>query len=706
MTTMKPIYTGAFASVDGVRYRVEILSAETSRVPEEIAFSCDTPVEIEWREIDKLDPVQGSCLTLTLQSLKDRQFISLYVVKAGTIRADIYRNEALYWSGQLDTELYEEPYSYKSDYDVTFSFSDFAILDRAAWGNKRVCSIQEVIDTCVAEMKINCSGVVKHISTTHADDIAGKPVDLSELYVTGENFFDEEGKAKSMREVLEAVLQPFALRMVQKGGYLHLYDLNAAYNEMVSEQVWWKSDDAYLGVDVLYNNVKVTFSPYATAQLINADLDHDEVLPDQTTRKYWMDTDFDHAADGFRLAVGDQTNLPLRLSNGAKFYRIDSDYSGSDEAGVIFAYKGNDLSKYSDNLLNPFPRAVEQGKCVSVPILSTEQGFLGYAGASRTDFKLKISLDLLFDVRYNPFEGATRANEEGNFERLNNWCNFGYVPVMLYLKDRDGKILYHYENSRMIDTDTYRHDLVGWASGSGSWGDMYLCYYDWDNRKSASGFGGWKKNKPIIGYYRGDLPKKWKTVGEGEFINLPPATGGFLELQVGSGIFQFDYGREEKDIYSIARWLMYRSPSVTLVKSNGTAISLSDIEDEAWINRDAKEEKGIETILGTLKSACLPSARGLVMDRLLRAYSQFTRAGVTDRLERLLIGTVYSQYASRQSTLSGTVRLLPDMSLYTDASTDGRYILLSEVQDLMLDTSEIKMAELTEEEYAGIEEKS
>lgn len=306
---MQVIYTGSFRSVDGVLYRVDILSSDTSFASsQEVKFAYDTPVEIEWNEVDKLEPVQGSCLTLTLQSLKDRQFINLYSIEVGTMRADVYRNGKLYWSGQLDTELYEEPYSEKTDYDVTFSFSDFAVLDRVKWSKTGVCTIQDVIDTCIAAMGIKHNGVQKFISTKTSQ--YGSAINFSSLYVLNDNFYDEDGEAMTMREVLDEVLRPFALRMVQKGGYLYIFDMNAVYSDMDTEEVWWKGDDAYLGVDVVYNNVKVTFSPYADAKLVNTELEHDNVLPDkEATRKYLMDYDWDNAADGFRIVVGDQDDL-------------------------------------------------------------------------------------------------------------------------------------------------------------------------------------------------------------------------------------------------------------------------------------------------------------------------------------------------------------------------------------------------------------
>ena len=88
-----------------------------------------------------------------------------------------------------------------------------------------------------------------------------------------------------------------------------------------------------------------------------------------------------------------------------------------------------------------------------------KQPYLGYVSYRRADYKLKLSLNFLFDVRYNPLESASRGNEEGNYGRLTDWCNFAYVPIMLTLRDKDGKALYHYRNKNVMQSD--RYDLNG-----------------------------------------------------------------------------------------------------------------------------------------------------------------------------------------------------------------------------------------------------
>ncbi len=704
------IYWGEFRSVAGTLYRVEILSDDKSYTAQRVYFPYDTPIEIEWNEVDKLEPVQGACLTLSLESKTDRQFIDLYSIEVGKVRVDVYREGALYWSGTLDPELYEEPYSEKKDYDVSFSFSDFAPLDRKKWTKTGICSIQEVIDTCLSESGINYTELVKYISTSPSADTDS--VNLSEMYVVCDNFYDEEGEAMTLREVLDETLRPFALRMVQKGGKIYLYDLNAIHYDMETEEVYWNGTDAQLGVDKVYNNVTVTFSPYANDILIDGELEHDDIsfISPTVSDDFSMDTSYE--IKGFSLSVGEQEGLPLTLSNGAQFFKIYEEYSGNDEAGVIWACKRGARIYAQEFLYNTsFPRVFNSGKCISQPIITTKSAFLGYMhvpSRPQRSIQLRINLDVLFDVRYNPFESASENNEEGDWKHLQDWCNFGYVPVMLYLKDAKGNILYHYYNKGILNSNSYVRDGSNscWVAGPGQWGDMFLAYYNKDDRKSASGFGGWQSNKMMCGYYRGKLPKKWSLMEDGEYINLPPESG-FLELQIGSGIHQFDYWRETKDIYSDIRWLMYKNPIVSIVDYYGKPYELEDIEDKAWINVSAKEELNIDTIFGTLGKTA-PSAKGLILNADYRPYETFCRTKDDlgnkrpQRLEHLLINTVYSQYATRNHTLNGTARILPDMKILTDASSQSKYVMLSEIQDLMQDTSEILISEFAAEHYEGV----
>lgn len=311
---------------------------------------------------------------------------------------------------------------------------------------------------------------------------------------------------------------------------------------------------------------------------------------------------------------------------------------------------------------------------------------------------------MLFDPRYNPYEDASDENEKEAWENQQNRANFSYLPIKLTLRDDQRNPILHLSNSGVKDSNTYwqTNNNVRWIGGEATWGEAYLCWYTGD-RKSESGLGGWQTNKPIIGYYRDELPSKFDKIGEGEYINLPNE-GGYFELEVGKNIIIWDYNKEIKESnYSSCRHLMFKDVKIELVDGYGNSIQTKDIQYSAWINKDAKEPLKIDTILGTLDAPSPVALGQLYLTSDHTVISEFTRAGVTDRLEKLLIATVYSNYAGRNKVLSGTTVILPSFSTYTDKNEAGNYILLAETQDLINDTSEIKMVQFSADNYEGVQ---
>ena len=705
------MYRGSFLSKRGVTWNVEILKEGFAGQVTELTFPADTPLEFNWAETDKLEPVQASSATLKIVSETDRQFVGLYTVAVGDVRMDVYRKNALYWSGNLDTELYEEPYSAANGYDVTLTFSDFACLDRFNWNETGFMSVYDIIADCLRLTGINYSDIIAHISTSTS--VYSDPLDLTRVNVLQDDFYDEDGEGMTAREVLEAVLKPFAMRIIQKGGKIYIYDLNALHSENAT-QVTWDDTDAALSVDVIYNNVKVTFSPYADAKMMEGKVEKDDSLTSETGgslirmdyhRNKYGSLD---SLEGFRIHINDTLKSNMIKDAAIKFFQVCRIWSGEEANGIIATLRVGDYSVDSGLTRQVLKTPKDCGTIATgvrtSGIITCPKAYLGYTSIHRTEYKLRINLSVLIDTRYNPYEDGGDDNEGGNYGALKNWCNYGYVPIRLTLQSADGNALYHYENYQIVDSGSYSHDgKERWVAGAGEWGQAYLGYYDRGDLKSSSGFGGWKTNKPIIGYYRGDLPESWKIFPDGEYISLPPV-GGYLVLEIGEGFHQFDYGREVKDIYSKTRWIAYKEPSITLCSRNYKEVESKDLEDSAWLNRAAKEELSIDTILGTMtKRHGTPNAKGQLFDSSFNIYYEFSRAGVTDRLERLLIGTVYSQYASRHVVLSGTAVLVPDFGVLSDAATPGKFIMLGENQDCIEDTSDIVMAEFSEDNYEGIE---
>lgn len=707
-------YYSGFYSRDNIPYRIEIWQdAEAAFDPERITLAAD-PVEIEWAEVDKLEPVHSSSATLNMVSLSDRCFADLYTVAPGTIRLDILRNGALYWSGTLDTELFEEPYSYKDRYITTVTFSDFAVLDRMDWQDRGAKTMSEVLETCLAAAGFNRGVLEKRVSTGLAEGYTGDLFDDCSLMC--DNFFDEDDEPSSIREVLDEMLRPFALRLKQKNGKLLLYDINGIY-DTASTAVQWRGTDAEMGVEPVYNKVTITFSPYASATLFDGTLAPDDILTDQAdvAGEEMVYTDRTLNTEGFRFtygASGARRLGKLELTDaGGRPFRIDPEYSGSNAAGVMWGYRtGTDW--HGSRPQNPvegdygtYPTMDTCHKMITLPKVRV----LSNHDANGRRYRMRVTLSVLFDVRYNPFEPASRKNEEGNWDDFANWVNYGYIPVRILLYDDAGKARYYYDNHmvRWNEDPTY----------GGTWKMMaestqediqisWLSFYDLSNREGNTGFGGWQENKRALGYYSGKLTDSYIKAPTGELLPSLPISG-YIEVMIYSGVWRRDnndnYPFPHK-VWTISRWLLYKDPKIEIVKDNGRDIEEEDIEVSAWINRQAKEGLDISTIIGT-SQVLVPSGRGYILKTSdLSILQTFNRASVTDSLERLLAGTVYSNYARRMSTLNGTVALIPSAEVLSDVSSDNaKYMLLSEVQNLAAETSEIKMAEIAPDSYEGIE---
>lgn len=730
-------YSGAFYGIHGDIYRV-VIEGEGVGEGGELAFSLSSaPVEIEWKETQKHEPVCGSSLTLRVISASDRQFLPLYSSRVGATRVRVYRNDVEYWHGVMDTEQYEEPYTAAGGYEVTLTFSDFGALDRLNWDEANgYMTVGEIVTACLDRLGLRygeASAGYRDVLECISTQSGGVACSLSDWCVDVSNFYDEDGEAMTCAEVLEAVLQPMSLRVIQRSGEIYVYDLNALYSGSDAlTEVYWDSTDQTLLIDRVYNKVTVTLSPYADATLLDSAIS-DDILPgDETQPSYLYMTGNDKRGvddpkktwlEGFRLRIDTTPGLKdaevakMRtriLDSNVYWMRIRGIYSGSDAVGILVAAKSD-----NDATASNYGKVIREGMefrhwsaGVSRSLFEVDGGAVYNVGASA--LRLCVKMDVLFDVRYNPFEGAALENEEGNWGRFEKWLNFAYIPVKLEIVGDDGTVVAHYREKVVAGDYKLDYSASGWYAGAASWGDFRLSYYDWTDRKSKTGMGGWATNRQSISNYKGDLPANYEKRGDGCYIQWPQYEGR-LRLTVGGGVFantdtEPEWGYEVNGNRGcIARWLAYKDVSITAVTANGKEVGddyTGDIETAAWLDRDAADDLSISLTVGDT-GAGLSTARGALRVSSTRrpiAGATYTRAGHTDTLPRLLCGTIFSQYATPSVVLTGEARLIPEFTLLSDAAAEGKkFLIMSEVQDLHADTSVVRMSELQAEDYSSID---
>ena len=120
-------YTATIFDNSSIPWTINILQeSDLPYVVEEITLDTNA-FEITWDEVNKIEPVMSSNCVVDLVSELDRQFLDLYTVAYGEVRLDIYREDALCWSGCLDPEQYEEPYTGVPNYTVSLTFIDSSV---------------------------------------------------------------------------------------------------------------------------------------------------------------------------------------------------------------------------------------------------------------------------------------------------------------------------------------------------------------------------------------------------------------------------------------------------------------------------------------------------------------------------------------------------------------------------------------------------
>ena len=737
-----------------------------------LEFPADTPLVIEWQREDKEKVVIGSNATLKIISPGDRTYEDLYTIEVGRIRMDVYKSNKLYWSGALDPEFYEEPYETLNGYEVSLTFSDFGILDRIKYDLSGIQTIRDIITYALQRAVILYSGLnTDYITTTFTD---GASITGGGIVVRSENFVDEDGEASTLYEVLEGILQPLAIRIVQRAGTIYLYDLNGLYTKGMPKTIQWDGNSQTMGTDKVANNVIVSFSPYSSAELLSDELEYggkydiehtnfsnsapsNEANYEQEYGEYYsyypdynskQGDNWDNNLVDFTIFISDEGIGLKSIGQGCKYFHILPIFGSANECtGVAYAFRTGGHGSISTGwpewkIHNSVPFAEFHDDALgelfpeSSEVLTSNRVFLPNLDAgSAKKFMIRIVEEILVDARYNPFSEATSSNDEGNDNVLKTRSGFVFIPAKITLYDASGNVLYHYRNKDTAAGAQKGHlwyvmnSQAGgkWIAGEDPGGDCWLEYYNPDDLGEDAGVRGWKGNRHCIGRPDGrggrmgtEIYDSFKKMADGEYIPYPPVSG-YLEVQIQSGILGYDYGQKVDDcdfgshasqwnrsgIYGMLRWCLYKAPVID-VENNSLvfdAAELEDVEYSGYINKAAKEEISIDTVCGTAASIC-PTAKGCYHRTSTgEQLQELKRAGITDHPEKLLIGTIYSQYADRKTTLSGEAVIDDGLHYYTEQNQEGkRFMLMSDEQDIIADCTDAEYCEFRPDEYESIEE--
>lgn len=747
-------YMGEFLSVSGVVWRAEILQEADAAFETvgSLEFDADQPLVIEWGNKSKEEVICGATATLKIISPGDRTYEDLYSIDVGRVRLDVYRNNVLYWSGCIDTEFYEEPYEQLNGYTVSLSFTDLGVLDRLKYDLANMQTLYDVVSYCIGRCGINCGGIDDSLISTSLTP-SGSALSLTDIKVRSDNFYDEDGEALTLGEVIEGILQPLALRMIQRAGKVYIYDINGLYTKAEQKPIVWEGNSQTLGVDVVYNNAKITWSTYAQSGNLSPETCWPESIETDatlmalnnlsgsskngaqyfsyhysTTLSDWIDS----TDCGFTIWIATD-GVNAELGENVRFFKIVPQYDGAESEGIAIYWKSVQGQK------------VGTGSNWQANFYSAGHGEIDLPGTLRSigptliksspvwippvdnseDLVLRIAIDMLLDPRFNPFESAanliSHVEQEDWYKQFNSYGNFIYVPVTIKYQPDGDDTVYVWTNQSIVSQPieypittlnaTYGHWMVYTSDNNpNAWG--YLCYYDAKDHIDTCGVLGWKKNRPAINPHEKNTISILTNAKAGQYISYPNYGGGKLWVEVRSRGWQISDGganlsntelKNFKGLWDKISWVLMKLPEIEIMNSTQfeKTIDTDDVEYNAQLNSAAKEPIEIDTICGTSAEG-VPTARGAYFNAETgKQITQLSRAGRTTQAEDLLIGTLYSQFAQRRTTLSGEAQLMYDpIAVYTEANQDGKlFMATEEVQDVRMDCSDAVYVEIRPDEY-------
>ena len=735
-------YTGKFLSHSGEEWRCRILQEADQPFSSigRLTFPASEPLTIEGPETGKETPLCGSTATLTVISPSDRTYQDLYTDKPGSIRLDVLREGVLYWTGCLDPEFYEEPYSSASDYEVSLTFQDFGILHRLTYNMSGLKLASDILEDAMDRGNLSALAVDQSMISTKlsADDAAS--LQLSSISVRSDNFFDEDGIPATLYDTLEGILQPLALKMVQRAGKIWIYDINGLYHSAGSSPITWCSKDQTMGVDRVFNNAKVTFSVYgdpklsddfeytgeAAASMINLY----DFSSSATYFTYHEDlSSLDADMPSFTIFTKGTAKGLSSINPDAMFFKIVPLFGGEEGEGVVDYFYVKHQTWDSGQIVRkgcPAPQSFTPPAVMPV-LYETEQKYLPTLSGVQSK-RLRINIRMLADARYNPFTEPSEDNEQANYDSYRNWGSIGAHsacrPAKIEILDANGTVLCHYDNqaaraNRALEYPLGLEDLIGeWKSGPAA-EDGMDCMLEWRN-KEAKGedlYGnnlafvgdGWLGNRQAASphcrnYLQHGLMPAVCAIDDGQYLPYPPA-GGYLRIRLGTMTFFYAEVTGLVGVGSLLRWMLVEAPEIAIVESNAVLdeADIDDVEYTGVLNGNAKEEISLDTICGTMAKPS-PVAKGLLFDASGSAITTLTRNGRTAQAEQLLIGTLYSQFAARKTRLAGTAELLGEgiIKLTDDAQEDGVvFMLTADRQDIIAAESEMEMIEISEDNYTS-----
>lgn len=223
------IYTGTFKDINDNSYSVKLTTSGSGNT----SITLGTPpftTSIECSESHLYKPCKYS--SATVKMIGSDYLFNLYSPTAQGVKVELFDSgNTCKWIGYLTPNLYSQDYEnteFEVDLEAQDALSTLQYYDYTTIGaTKDIVSLLAIINKlltkCNAYNRFFISDNIQKLSTNNE-------CLLSKMYISEQNFFDEDDEAMTMQEVLEEICRYIGVTCIADGKDIYFIDYDAIKN--------------------------------------------------------------------------------------------------------------------------------------------------------------------------------------------------------------------------------------------------------------------------------------------------------------------------------------------------------------------------------------------------------------------------------------------------------------------------------------------
>ena len=218
-------YTGYFKDINDKSYKVVIDTSEGNDI-KDITLSTDPfTTEIETSDSHLFKPCKYSSATVRI--VADDYMFDLYASTAQANKVTLYQGDSIKWVGYVTPNLYSMGYeSVTEEIEVeaidalsTLQYYDYKPIN----SSKEIVTFKDILDYLLKR----CNAYTEYyVSANIQLSISDKKL-IDNLYISEQDFFDEDDEAMTMQEVLEEICKYFGMTCVADADKVYFFDYEA-----------------------------------------------------------------------------------------------------------------------------------------------------------------------------------------------------------------------------------------------------------------------------------------------------------------------------------------------------------------------------------------------------------------------------------------------------------------------------------------------